>query len=89
MAETVADSRYQPLHPRRSSKGRAPRRRQTAAVSMTVAEWAAAPSATAWGRLSIRDGEKGEVIADSLSQRVWVWVWDGEVPSASRWHLLA
>jgi SRSO17 transposase len=71
---------------RRSSKGRAPRRLQTAAVSMTVAEWAATPSASAWGRLSIRDGEKGEVMADYLTQRVWVW--DGEAPSASRWHLL-
>ena len=71
---------------RRSSKGRAPRRLQTAAVSMTVAEWAATQSASAWGRLSIRDGEKGEVMADYLTQRVWVW--DGEAPSASRWHLL-
>ena len=71
---------------RRSSKGRAPRRLQTAAVSMTVAEWAATQSASAWGRLSIRDGEKGEVMADYLTQRVWAW--DGEAPSASRWHLL-
>ncbi|MBL8396552.1 MAG: hypothetical protein JNL84_00175 [Candidatus Accumulibacter sp.] len=53
---------------------------------MTLAEWAATQSASAWGRLSIRDGEKGEVMADSLSQRVWVW--EGEALSASRWHLL-
>jgi hypothetical protein len=53
---------------------------------MTVTEWAAAQSASAWGRLSIRDGEKGEVVAGCLTQRVWVW--DGEAPSASRWHLL-
>jgi SRSO17 transposase len=71
---------------RRSSKGRSPRRLQTAAVPRTVADWAAAQPATAWGRLSIRDGEKGEVVADYLTQRVWVW--DGEAPSASRWHLL-
>jgi hypothetical protein len=51
-----------------------------------LAEWAATQSASAWGRLSIRDGEKGEVMADYLTQRVWVW--DGEAPSASRWHLL-
>ena len=38
------------------------------------------------GASSIRDGEKGEVMADYLTQRVWVW--DGEAPSASRWHLL-
>ena len=71
---------------RRSSKGRAPRRLRTTAVPMTVAAWAATQSASAWGRLSIRDGEKGEVMADYLTQRVWVW--DGEAPSASRWHLL-
>ncbi|MBK7674295.1 MAG: hypothetical protein IPJ27_05735 [Candidatus Accumulibacter sp.] len=52
---------------RRSSKGRAPRRLQTTAVPMTVAEWAALQSASAWGRLSIRDGEKGEVRADYLT----------------------
>ena len=71
---------------RRSSKGRAPRRLRTTAVPMTVAAWAATQSASAWGRLSIRDGEKGEVMADYLTQRVWVW--DGEAPLASRWHLL-
>ena len=63
---------------RRSSKGRAPRRLQTTVLPMTVAEWAATQSASAWGRLSIRDGEKGEVMADYLTQRVWVW--DGEAP---------
>ncbi len=52
---------------------------------MTVAAWAATQSASAWGRLSIRDGEKGEVMADYLTQRVWVW--DGEAPSASRWQI--
>lgn len=52
---------------------------------MTVAEWAAAPSASAWGRLSIPDGEKGKVMADYLTQRGSVR--DGEAPSASRWHL--
>ena len=51
-----------------------------------VAGWAAKPSASAWGRLSIRDGGKGEVMADYLTQRVWVW--HGEAPSASRWPLL-
>jgi SRSO17 transposase len=71
---------------RRSSKGRAPRRLQTAAEPMMVTDWAAVQPASAWRRLSFRDGEKGEVMADYLTQRVWVW--DGKAPSASRWHLL-
>jgi len=70
----------------RPAKGRASRRLKTAAVSITVAEWAATPTASACGRLSIRDGEKGEVMADYLPRRVWAWY--GEAPSANRWHLL-
>ena len=46
----------------------------------------AAQQAAQWRRLSIGGGEKGEVIADYLTQRVWVW--DGKSPSAYRWHLL-
>ena len=71
---------------RRSSKCRAPRRPQTAAEPIMVTNWAAVQPASAWRRLSFRDGEKGEVMADYLTQRVWVW--DGKAPSASRWHLL-
>lgn len=71
---------------RRSSKGQAPRRLQTQAVPVTMAEWTATQSASQWRRLSIRAGEKGEVMAEYLTQRVWVW--DGETSSAQRWHLL-
>ncbi len=63
---------------RRSSKGRAPRRLQTAAEPMTGTDWAAVQPASAWRRLSFRDGEKGEVMADYLTQRVWVG--DGKAP---------
>ncbi|MCP5227434.1 MAG: IS701 family transposase [Candidatus Accumulibacter sp.] len=69
-----------------SSKGRAPSRLRTDASPASVAAWAAAQPAAQWRRLSIRGGEKGEVIADYLTQRVWVW--DGKSPSAHRWHLL-
>lgn len=33
-----------------------------------------------------KSGEKGEVIADYLTQRVWLW--DGEEARARCWHLL-
>jgi SRSO17 transposase len=71
---------------RRSSKGQAPRRLQTQETPITVADWAATQAASEWRRLSIRAGEKGEVMADYLTRRVWVW--DGEEPSARCWHLL-
>lgn len=70
----------------RSSKGRARRRLCTASSPVSVAAWTAAQPTEQWRRLSIRDGEKGEVMADYLTRRVWVW--DGKSPSAHRWHLL-
>ena len=54
--------------------------------SLTVTAWAAAQPPSRWRRLSVREGEKGEVIADYLTQRVWLW--DGEEARARCWHLL-
>lgn len=34
----------------------------------------------------MREGEKGEIIADYLSQQVWLW--DGEEARVRCWHLL-
>ncbi len=39
-----------------------------------------------WRRLCVREGEKGEVVADYLKQRVWLW--DGVERQARCWHLL-
>jgi hypothetical protein len=36
--------------------------------------------------LSVRPGEKGEVIAEYLTRRVFVW--DGKAPTARCWYLL-
>ena len=74
------------LPERQSAKGRAPRRLQAQAASLTVMAWAAAQPPSRWRRLSVREGEKGEVIADYLTQRVWLW--DGEEARARCWHLL-
>lgn len=71
---------------RQSVKGRAPSRLQTQAQPLTVTAWAAAQPASRWCRLSVREGEKGEVIADYLKQRVWLW--DGAEQRAHCWHLL-
>lgn len=71
---------------RQSAKGRAPRRLATQTPPLTVMAWAAGPPPSRWRRLSVREGEKGEVIADYLTQRVWLW--DGEEARARCWHLL-
>ena len=71
---------------RQSAKGRAPRSLQAQTDSLTVTAWAAAQPPSRWRRLSVREGEKGEVIADYLTQRVWLW--DGEEARARCWHLL-
>ncbi|HLA33292.1 MAG TPA: hypothetical protein VJ001_00340 [Rhodocyclaceae bacterium] len=54
---------------------------------MAATDWAASQSACAWERLSVRDGEKGTIVADYMTQRVWLW--DGEEKKTRCWHLLA
>lgn len=71
---------------RRSLRGKAPSRPQAQTASLTVDEWAGAQPACRWRRLAVREGEKGEVVADYLKQRVWLW--DGSEPRARCWHLL-
>jgi SRSO17 transposase len=75
-----------PTHrPQRGKKRRAPTR-VTAETAVTVADWVARQPDQAWRRMKIRDGEKGEVIAAFLTQRVYVW--DGTAPQGRHWHLL-
>jgi hypothetical protein len=71
---------------RQSTKGRAPSRLQAQTLPLTVTAWAAAQPASRWCRLSVREGEKGEVVADYLKQRVWLW--EGTEQRAHCWHLL-
>jgi len=69
-----------------AKKGRAPTRLVTQASCETVSDWAKRQPASAWRRLSVRHGEKGEVIAEYLKTRVFVW--DEKAPQARHWHLL-
>jgi SRSO17 transposase len=71
---------------RKSTKGKAPFRLQAQTAPLTVVAWAAAQPAAHWRRLSVREGEKGDVIADYLTHRVWLW--DGAEKRARCWHLL-
>lgn len=76
-----------PAVPDRSSpRGRAPSRLQAQTAPLTVTAWAAAQPASRWRRMSVREGEKGMVVADYLKQRVWLW--DGTEQRAHCWHLL-
>jgi len=71
---------------RLSLRGQASRRLQAQTAPLTVVAWAAALPASRWRRLSVRAGEKGEVIADFLKQRVWLC--DVVEQRARCWHLL-
>lgn len=80
----LADPR--PKVPGRTGRGRAPTRPVSTSAPQAVAEWAQAQPAQAWRRMKLRDGEKGEVVAEFLAERVFVW--DGKSPAARCWHLL-
>lgn len=77
----------QPILPeRKSPRGRAPTILRAQTAVQTVTAWADAQPESAWRQLSVRTGEKGAVIAEYLTRRVFVW--DGKAAQARRWHLL-
>lgn len=75
-----------PHVPARRGRGRTPTRPVTEFAPTRVDTWAAAQPAMAWRRMKLRDGEKGEVLAEFLTCRVFVW--NGRTEQARHWHLL-
>ncbi len=71
---------------RQSAKGETPHRLQAQVAPLPVTAWAVAQPASRWRRLSVREGEKGDVVAEYLTERVWLW--DGTEQRARCWHLL-
>ncbi len=71
---------------RRSAKGKAPTLLAAQVAPMKGSQWAAAQPASAWRRMTMREGEKGAIIAEYLTRRVWLW--DGVASKARCWHLL-
>lgn len=69
-----------------AGRGRKPRRRQPQCASQRVDLWAAAQPPDTWQRLTLREGEKGLLVADYLHAQIWAW--DGEEENARCWHLL-
>ncbi len=76
----------QPAVPINVGRGRQPTRAATETVPIRVDAWAAAQPPSAWQRLTLREGEKGEIAALYLHAQVWLW--DGKEDKAHRWHLM-
>jgi SRSO17 transposase len=76
----------EPRVPEWSGRGKKPIHRQPQWPAYRVDQWAAAQPAEAWQRLTLREGEKGLLVADYL--HALVWVWDGQEENARCWHLL-
>jgi len=76
----------EPTLPVASGRGRPAKKRRTDQPSQTVEQWAAQQPASAWKRVSLRQGEKGTLQADYLHARIWVW--DGREEQARCWRLL-
>lgn len=71
---------------RRAAKGKAPSLPVAQGEPLAACQWAMQQPASAWRRLPMREGEKGTVIAEYLTRRVWLW--DGAALKARCWHLL-
>lgn len=71
---------------RKSNRGKAPTRLQAQNLPLRVDELAAHQPKHAWQRVKLRDSTKGELHADILHRRVWLW--DGEEAQAHCWHLV-
>ena len=84
--QTIYLQDSQPLVPEWSGRGRQPRHRKPQSAGQRVDQWAAAQPYDAWQRLTLREGEKGLLVADYLHAHVWLW--DGEEEQARCWHLL-
>ena len=91
LAEVHSDQAIYPADPKPAlpapgTCGRAPTRLVSELKPVTASEWAATQDAKAWRTMKLRDGEKGEVVAEFMTARVFAW--DGKAPKARCWHLL-
>ncbi len=75
-----------PAIPSWNGRGKQPIHRKAQQASLRVDQWAASQSPTAWQKQTLREGEKGLLVAEYLHTHVWVW--DGEEKEARCWHLM-
>ena len=71
---------------RKDGRGRTPIHLKSQVQGETVTAWLARQPDTAWRRVVLRPGEKGEIMAEFMQARVYVW--DEKESKARRWHLL-
>lgn len=74
------------LPEKKSARGRAPSRLTSDAESIQVREWVRAQKESAWQRKSIRKAYSGELRAEFLFRRIWVW--DNKEKAARNWWLI-
>ncbi len=72
--------------PPTTSRGRPPSGLQSQTPALRVDHWAQQQPASAWQRVTLRDGTKGPLRVDILHRRVWLW--DGQEAQAHLWHLI-
>lgn len=76
----------EPQVPEWTGHGRKPSHRKPQCAAHRVDQWVAAQGPDAWQRHTLREGEKGLLVADYLHTQVWVW--GGAEEKARLWHLL-
>lgn len=84
--QTMYQQDPEPWVPEWSGRGKKPIHRRPQGTAQRVDQWAAAQPPEAWQRFTLREGEKGLLVADYL--HALVWVWDGQEENARCWHLL-
>lgn len=75
-----------PKVPAWKGRGKRPQRLKAQCDGVRVDAWVVGQAEEAWQRLTLRDGEKGDLTAEYL--HALVWVWDSAEEHAQRWHLL-
>ena len=72
--------------PPTTSRGRPPSALQPQTPALRVDHWTQQQPASAWQRVTLREGTKGPLQVDILHRRVWLW--DGQEAQAHLWHLI-
>ncbi len=63
----------EPKIPDWKGRGKRPKHLKAQCDAMRVDQWASEQSAKAWQRLTLREGEKGDLTAEYLHALIWVW----------------
>jgi SRSO17 transposase len=67
-------------------RGRKRVRHHSKSKAVEVREWLKGLPESRWRKMTLRDSTRGDLVAEILHQRVWLW--DKESATAHRWHLI-